>query len=120
MKRFRLKNLEPPVQTTWDQHEKDLSGQLLCVHPALLHLLGELHLFSLGEPTPTPRPWLHVASGRPVTQAKCIRSLSRIQILSSVTKMGDGGGGCMLRCLRSYLTALCPLKSTFSDLLTAL
>lgn len=62
MKRFRFKNLEPSVQTTWDQHEKYLSGQLLRVHLALLHLLWELHLFSLGEPNPTPRPWLHVAS----------------------------------------------------------
>ena len=62
MKRFRFKNLEPSVQTMRNQHEKDLSGQLLCVHLALFHLLWEPHLFSLGEPNPTPRLWLHVAS----------------------------------------------------------
>ena len=62
VKRFRSKNLETSVQTMWDQQEKDLSGQLLCVHLALFHLLWEPHLFSLGEPNPTPRPWLHVAS----------------------------------------------------------
>ena len=62
MKRFRSKNLETSVQTMWDQQEKDLSGQLLRVHLALFHLLWEPHLFSLGEPNPTPRPWLHMAS----------------------------------------------------------
>ena len=58
-----------------------------------------------------PHPQALVACGlcRPVTQVKCIRSsVSWIQILSSVTKTGNGGGGSMLRCLRSCLRPSVP------------